>query len=652
MNDSEIDALADKLRQAAKAYYDSDELLMPDAEYDSGIEQLRMTVEEHPECGDAFDDLLLQVAAGQSAGGDVTHPSIMGSMTKVVGLDAVTEFVDSVGGPVVVEPKLDGLAIRAVYEQGKLSLVATRGDGHTGEDITQRVRNLKFLPDTLTTNASVEVRGEVFMGDANFPTANRVRTADGSAAFVNPRNAAAGILRKGDPSYQGLLTFAAYTVTTDAALDYHEALAVADENGITVASNLFTDLADEPTTDPDEVLERIALLDDRRDTLGFPIDGAVIKADRTSDRERMGEGSKAPKWAVAYKYEAESAETTVVGITTDVGRTGRLAIRIQVDPVFVGGTTVTYASGHNVSWMQERDIRVGDTVKIKRANDVIPYVEDVLLDQRPADTQQWEPPKKDPLGNDWDKSTLLWRSTSPELSVLGRIVYAVSRDCLDVEFLGTEIAAALVEQGLVTTIDQLFTLSADTLADLELDSGRVVGRKTADKIMSELEQAKSAPWNRVITALGIRGTGRTMGRRLAAAFTTMDDLTAASADDLAQVDGIGKIKADMIREGLDDLSTRGVIDGLKAAGVTLQSDSGDTTAKPLDGQTVVVTGSVPGLNRTQVQERVESLGGKSSGSVSTNTHLLVADPSATSSKVTKAQKLGVRIISPEEFLAL
>lgn len=652
MNGSEIDALADKLRQAAKSYYDSAELLMSDVEYDAGIEQLRMAVRANPDYGDQFDDLLLQVAAGQSAGGDVTHPSMMGSMTKVIGLDAVTEFVASVGGPVVVEPKLDGLAIRAVYEHGRLTLVATRGDGHTGEDITQQVRNLEFLPDTLTTDTSLEVRGEVFMGDANFPTANCIRTIDGSTAFVNPRNAAAGILRKGDTSYRGLLTFAAYTVTTDGTLDYHEAQQVAGDNGITVAGSLFTDLADDPTTDPDVVLKRIALLDEHRDTLGFPIDGAVVKADRTSDRERMGEGSKAPKWAVAYKYEAESAETTVVGITTDVGRTGRLAIRIQVTPVFVGGTTVTYASGHNVSWMQERDIRVGDTVKIKRANDVIPYVEDVLLDLRPADAKVWQPPEKDPLGNDWDKSTLLWRSTSPELSVLGRIVYAVGRDCLDVEFLGTEIAAALVEQGMVSTIDQLFTLTDDALAELELDSGRVVGSKTATKIIAELEQAKSAPWNRVITALGIRGTGRTMGRRLAAAFTTMDSLLSASVDDLAQVDGIGKVKAAMIREGLDDLSSRGVIDGLKSAGVTMQADTGATAAKPLDGKTIVVTGSVPGLNRTQVQERIEKLGGKSSGSVSTNTSLLVADPAATSSKVTKAQTLGVPIISPDEFLAL
>lgn len=651
----DLHELADRLRDAARAYYDTDTLLMSDEEYDDGIEQLRIAVAEDPALDGTFDDLLTSVAGGQSAGGDVTHSTMMGSLAKVISQDDVAAFVERIEAPVVVEPKLDGLALRAVYTNGQLTQVAKRGDGLTGEDITAKARNLNFLPDTLVgVPASMEVRGEVFIRTDDFATANEVRVSAGGATFVNERNAASGILNRGDGAYAGVMTFAVYDVLLPEPQDtYSDALEVARQAGFTVISALIPELDTHEATDVETVMKRVDRIGELRQNLGFPIDGAVVKANRFADRERLGVGSKDPHWAVAYKYKPDTATTTVAGITTDVGKTGRLSIRIQVDPVFVGGTTISYASGHNVSWMQAKDVRVGDTVVVKRANDVIPYVDKVLLEQRPEGAEAWVPPEKDPAGNDWDKSTLLWRSTTPELSVLGLLEYGVSRDCLDIEGIGSEIAAALVEQGLVTDISGLFTLTRDQLSTLELDSGRVVGEKTADKIMAEIQGAKEAAWNRVITALGIRATGRTMGRRLAAAFPNMSALRSATVDDLATVDGIGTKKAAVIREGLDKLDTNGVLDRLDTAGVNMGDNGGDTSGpRPLDGEAVVVTGSVPGLNRTQVQERIESLGGRASGSVSTSTTLLVADPAATSSKVTKAKKLGIRIISPEEFLNL
>ena len=440
---------------------------------------------------------------------------------------------------------------------------------------------------------------------------------------------------------------------------YSARLTVVEQAGIGTARALAPWLAGgEPvvlTGEPGTVAVRsaVAALAERRPDLGFPIDGIVVKADLDADRERLGSGSRTPRWSVAYKYEAETAVTRVVAITTGVGRTGRLAIRVEVEPVFVGGTTITFATGHNATWMLEKDVRVGDTVVIKRANDVIPYIESVVLDERPADSTPWTPPATDPNGGEWDKSTLLWRSTDPSLSVGATIRYAVSRDALDIEGIGTEIVESLVEQGLVADVADLFSLDVETLTSLPLGEGRMLGAKNAVKIAAEIERAKGAAWNRVITALGIRMTGRTMGRRLAAAIPTLDLLRAATALDLAAVDGVGPIRAAAIREGLDDLEARGVLGRLAAAGVHTGTapDPEDTVALPLAGMTVVVSGAVPGYSRTTVAELVEANGGKASSSVSSATSLLVSEPS-TSSKYVKATDLGVRIVTPAEFLEM
>ncbi len=440
---------------------------------------------------------------------------------------------------------------------------------------------------------------------------------------------------------------------------YGVRLTVVEQAGVGTARALAPWLAGgEPvvlTGEPGTVAVRaaVAALAERRPDLGFPIDGIVVKADLDVDRARLGSGSRTPRWSVAYKYEAETAVTRVVAITTGVGRTGRLAIRVEVEPVFVGGTTITFATGHNATWMLEKDVRVGDTVVIKRANDVIPYIESVVLDERPAGSAPWTPPATDPNGGEWDKSTLLWRSTDPSLSVGATIRYAVSRDALDIEGIGTEIVESLVEQGLVADVADLFSLDAPTLTSLPLGEGRMLGAKNAVKIAAEIERAKGAAWNRVITALGIRMTGRTMGRRLAAAIPTLELLRAATARDLAAVDGIGPIRAAAIREGLDDLEARGVLERLAAAGVHTGTapDPDEAAALPLAGMTVVVSGSVPGYSRTTVAELVEANGGKASSSVSSATSLLVSEPS-TSSKYVKATDLGVRIVTPAEFLEM
>lgn len=652
-------SLGERLRVAARAYYDGTEQLMTDAEYDAGIAAIEARVAASPAEADDYADLLTKVAAGQSKGGDVTHPTRMGSLEKADGREGLTAFVTSITGPVAVEPKLDGLAIRAEYDaEGRLVLVATRGTGTTGEDITRSGLHLRIqgLPRRIDPTYGVRrVRGEVYCADADFLRAQTVRTSLGGAPFVNSRNAAAGILRKGDKAYAGILSFAAYSagVTRPPASGlYTDAIRVAADAGIGTAAALldFLHPVDSGANDLDDVLAQVDALESQRATIGFPIDGIVIKANAAADRTRLGEGDRAPKWALAYKYAAETGITKVVEVRTTIGRTGRMGIQIEVEPVFVGGTTITYASGHNPTWMAERDVRIGDTVVIARANDVIPYIQSVVLDARPADSQPWTPPQTDPAGEPWDKSTLLWRSVSPEFSVLGTVVYATRPEMLDVEGIGVEIATALVSGGHVNDIADLFALDVATLTTLPMGEGRTLGAKNAAKIVAELDRAKSAPWNRVITALGIRMTGRTAGRRLAAAFPTMDALRAATVADIAAVDGFGEVKATAIRAGLDDLAGRGVLDRLAAAGVNMGAERIEGAAGPLAGMTLVVSGSVPGHSRTTIAEAIEAAGGKASSSVSASTSLLVSPPSSTG-KYVKAQSLGVQIADPEKFAA-
>ena len=425
-----------------------------------------------------------------------------------------------------------------------------------------------------------------------------------------------------------------------------------ERSGITSARSLLLDRVNAATTDPEQAVADINYMGENRATLGFPIDGAVIKAATVEGRIALGDGSRAPKWAMAFKYAPTEVPTTVVAIHETIGKTGRLGLQMEFVPVMVDGSEVRFSSAHNVQWLLARDIRIGDTVMLVKRGDVIPYPEYVILDRRPADSLPWEPPATDPLGNEWDKSTKLWRSTSPELSVVGAIAYAASREVYHIEGLGVEIATALVESDIVNDVADLFTLDVPTLANTPLDGGRLVGEKVATKIIAEIEKAKGASFNRVLTGLAIRTLGRTFGRRLAAAFPTMDALRNATLADLAALEGVGVKKAAIIRAGLDSAIERGVLDRLAAAGVNMGAEptaaSGDL---PLRGMTVVISGSIPGLSRTEAQEVVEANGGKSSSSVSKTTSLLVSEPS-TSSKYVKAQSLGVKIVEPTEFLAM
>lgn len=661
MNQTDFNTIVDRLVAAADAYYNGTDELMTDAEYDNLLGQVEIALAEQPGWADTrTDGLFNKVAAGTSKGGDVKHPERMLSLGKVKTLADVEKFIESAGGinSVVFEPKMDGLAVRVVYKNGRLAQMVTRGDGSTGEDITSGVI-IAGLPKDVDWDHDFEVRGEVYMTTEDFEVAQSVRVADGEEPFKNSRNAVAGVLRKADTRMP--LSFAAYDAKNLGSTHHVGRMEHLYHLGFNTVHILAQQQAMLMGVGGAE--KTINLFGEARATVNYPTDGIVITANEDSDRERMGIGSRVPRYAVAYKYEAESSTTVVRDIELTIGRTGRLALRAKVDPTEVSGTTITYASLHNVGWLTEQDIRIGDTVKVLRANDVIPRVESPDLTLRPADSQPWVAPEVCPqCGGEFDKTTELWRCTSPECSVQGRIEYAVSRDALDVEGMSTAIVTALVETELVTTVADLFDLTADQLADLALGETttggiRRLGATNAGKIMTEIEKAKGAALNRVITSLGIRMTGRTMSRRLAAHFGSLSAFAGATTIDLLNVEGVGVGRAETIRWEIEML--RPTIERLIALGMGAPAPASDEGASAggsvLAGMSVVVTGKMTGpldgKSRNEMNELIEANGGKASGSVSKNTSLLVCGEPG-SSKYVKAESLGVKIVTPDEFASM
>ncbi|MBB2948518.1 DNA ligase (NAD+) [Actinoplanes lutulentus] len=639
----EFDQSVAEARKAAQAYYDSGDVVMTDADYDVLADRIAASLKANPDWDD--QGVTTEVAAGSSAGGDVRHPTPMLSLDKITTADEVTEFVATLGGDgCLVEVKLDGLAIRAEYVEGRLTLAALRGDGSTGEDVTAQVRKgVAGLPVALTGDWTGEVRGEVYMTVADFETASANRVAAGAKAFVNSRGAVAGSIRSIDRTYDTPMTFAAYDVS--GTFDSHlERMAFAAGLGFPAACDLIPSVAGERFT-AEEVTAAIDEIGSHRADLVFPIDGAVIKANREVTRRRLGLASRTPYWAAAFKYPPDTAATVLRDIEVRVGRTGRITLRAVIDPVYVAGTTVTRATLHNPQWVLDQGLAIGQTVAVWRAGDVIPRVTTPIGEQ-PHGLTPWTPPEVCPqCGEPWDKSSLLWRCHTASCSVVGAITYAASRECLDVDGLGEEIVIALAEAGLVKDLASLFDVTLDQFTTLRTgDGSRQVGASTAGRIMTGLTRAREQPFNRVITALGIRMTGRSVGRWLASRFKTMDALRAATVEEIAEIDKMGLIKAQHVVDGLVAMSD--VIDRLAAHGLSMAVVD-DGSAKPLAGQVYVVSGSVPGYTRTTVNERIEALGGTASGSVSAKTTALVTAETGTT-KAKKAQ-LEIPILDPEEF---
>lgn len=662
-----------EVRAAATTYYSGSELLMDDAAYDALLARVAATEATRPGWK-AADSPTEAVAAGAGVVGDVEHSSPMLSLDNVFDEETLRRWgaklerlLGRPAGGYTVEPKIDGLAVAVRYVDGALALVATRGDGRAGEDVTGQARRAVGLPARLNEPVTVEIRGEVFMTDADFAAANLLRTGHGEPAFAHPRSAAAGTLRAVDRAYDAPLSFLAYAVHgqdgDDEPVPHSAAMARVSELGVATTA---TSAAGMPLcANLDEVIAAVATLQARRGELGFGVDGAVIKADLPADRELAGFSSRAPRWGIAYKFPADTRTTRLRGIEVQVGRTGVITPVAVLEPVVVGGVTVTSATLHNFDDLTRRNVRVGDTVFVRRAGDVIPEITGAKLDERPADSAPFEPPALCPrCGGDIDRAQKRWRCTRGRAcGAHESLAYYTARDSMDIEGLGDKIINMLVAAGLVTDPADLYDLDVPSLIGLER-----MGDVSASKLVANIQASKDRPLSRVLTGLGVRMTGRSISRRLARHFGTMRALLDATVEDLQRVDGIGPERAVTIAAELAELAP--VIAKLAARGVNMTEPGSpaltDTDppgasgppAAPLplrkpDGtpMTVVVTGSVPGLTRTEGNEAVEILGGKSSGSVSKRTDLVIVGDGA-GSKADKAEQLGIRILTADQFAAL
>jgi len=646
-----------------RAYYVLDNPEIPDAEFDKLFRELQDIEAAHPEL--AAPDSPTQRVGGAPLPEfrQVTHGMPMLSLNNAFTAEEATAFDrrcrEALGAEQVdyaCEPKFDGLAITLRYEQGVFVRGATRGDGYTGEDVTRNLRTVRNIPLRLSGSGFpdvLEVRGEVLMLRADFERLNERQRAAGEKLFANPRNAAAGSLRQLDPKVTATrpLRFFAYGVADVTAVSpaptFHSSLMER------LASWGFPLAVERAVAQGAAGLlgyyEKIGAL---RRGLRYDIDGVVYKVNRIADQEKLGYVSRAPRFAIAHKFPAEEALTTVEAIEVQVGRTGAITPVARLAPVFVGGVTVTNATLHNEDEVRRKDVRTGDTVIVRRAGDVIPEVVAVVAEKRPILAPEFVMPKKCPVCGsaiERPEDEAIARCTGGLFCPAQRkqaLLHFASRRAMDIEGLGEKLVDQLVESGAVKTPDDLYRLSVATLARLER-----MAEKSAANLVAAIEKSKHTTLARFIFALGIRNVGEATAKDLARHFGTLAALTAADAAALERVPDVGPVVAASIRRFFAEPHNLGVIDDLLKAGVAPAETEGLAADLPLAGKTFVLTGTLPTLTREAAKELIEARGGKVAGSVSKKTDYVVAGAEA-GAKFTKAQELGITILDESQLKEL
>ena len=648
-------------------YYVLDNPTIPDAEYDKLLRELQQIEQDHPQLITADSPAQRVGAVPLKAFSQITHKIPMLSLNNAFDDAEVEAFdrrvceglsVDSV--EYAVEPKFDGLAVSLRYEDGMLKTGATRGDGYTGEDITSNLKTIKSIPLSLpvrTPPSLLEVRGEVLMLKADFLALNQRQLAKGEKEFANPRNAAAGSLRQLDPGITATrrLTFFAYGIG-----EYQNAHMPQDKHSQVMAylAALHFPVAKECTvvTGLQELLAYYQAIGAQRESLPYDIDGVVYKVNALLQQEQLGFVSRAPRFAIAHKFPAQEAVTQLLDIDVQVGRTGALTPVARLKPVFVGGVTVTNATLHNADEIERKDVRIGDTVIVRRAGDVIPEVVSVILDKRPVDAQVFAMPAHCPVCG--AKAVRLpgeavSRCTGGLFCPAQRkqaILHFASRRAMDIEGLGDKLADQMVDNAIVRTPADLYKLGLTALANLER-----MADKSANNILSAIEKSKQTTLARFIYALGIRNVGEATAKELAAHLGSLDRLIEADNERLQQIPDIGPVVAQSIVDFFAEQHNCEVIEQLRASGVHWDEHAGEpelsSAAALLQGKTFVLTGTLPNMSREEAKESIESLGGKVTGSVSKKTDYVVvgADPG---SKYDKALSLGITILDEAELQAL
>lgn len=655
-----IEQLRTEIERHNYRYYVLDEPSVPDAEYDRLMRELQSLEEENP--GLRSPDSPTQRVGGQPLGGfeEVRHRTPMLSLANAFSGEEVEAFhervikgLETAHADYVAEPKLDGVAISLRYEDGRLVQAATRGDGATGEDVTRNVRTIGAIPLKLQSGAgwpaALEVRGEIYMPLAGFRAYNQKARAAGQKELVNPRNAAAGSLRQLDSriTAQRPLAFYAYSVVADDSMpeSHYEQLQSLRRWGFPVNPEIRR------VRDAQGCLDYYRELGEKRDGLAYDIDGVVFKLEMREQQKTLGFVSRAPRWAIAQKFPAQEEITRLIAIDIQVGRTGALTPVARLEPVFVGGVTVTNATLHNLDEIQRKDVRAGDWVVVRRAGDVIPEVARVVMERREGEPEAFEMPGSCPVCGsavEREEGEAAFRCTGGLFCGAQRtrsIQHFASRKAMDIEGLGEKLVDQLVETGLVNSIADLYTLDRGRLAGLER-----MGEKSADNLLAELQRSKSPELGRLLYALGIREVGEVTAASLARHFASLYRIAQASEEELVEVADVGPIVAGHVHVFFREPHNLQVLKDLEAAGLQWQAVEVNEGEQPLAGQTWVLTGAL-GMPRARAKSMLESLGARVTGSVSARTSVVLAGEAA-GSKLRKAESLGIEVVDEETFITL
>ena len=649
---SEMKTLRETLSEAGYRYYVLDDPTMEDYEYDRLLRRLEELEAAHPE--EITPDSPTQRVGGAALESftQVTHPVPLESLQDVFSPEEVEEFAKRMEEALEtasysIEPKVDGLSVALEYRDGVFVQGATRGDGRVGEDVTENLRTIKSIPMTLPDKLPrLIVRGEVFMPKNVFHKLNRQREENGEPLFANPRNAAAGSLRQLDPKVcaKRLLDIRVFNLQ----LAEGRTFASHSETLEYIASQGFRTIPHKVLDRVEDVNAEIVRLGDSREELPFDMDGAVVKVNSLSERAAIGSTAKCPRWAVAYKYPPEQKPSRVLEIVVQVGRTGVLTPKVVVEPVRLAGTTVTNATLHNQDFIEEKDIRVGDTVVLQKAGEIIPEVVAVLKDLRPENTEPYRFPEAcpvcgAPVVRDEDGAAIRCTGAECPAQLHRNLTHFASRGAMDIAGLGIAVVENLVGADLVKTPGDLYFLEADKVAGLER-----MGKRSAQKLLSAIEASKSRELSRLLFAFGIRQVGEKAAKLLARRFHTLEALEQATLEELTAIDDVGEITAQSLLDWLSRSQSQHLIARLREAGVNMtEPDQGED--QRFAGMTFVLTGALEKFTRDEAAAMIEARGGKSAGSVSKKTAYVVAGENA-GSKLRKAQELGIPVLTEDEFL--
>lgn len=665
MNIKEAKERAEYLRaaitRAAELYYEKDAPEISDYEYDAMFRELTELEEQYPE-------LDLPTSPTKRVGGKAldkfekfTHKVRMGSLTDVFSYEELADFIEKTNATVgdaeySVEPKIDGLSVSLIYENGVFVKGATRGDGLVGEDVTANLRTVKSIPLELRERLPyLCVRGEVYMPRSVFDELNEARAEEGLALFANPRNAAAGSLRQLDPRIAASRRLEIFIFNLQEGSLYPdgrecathtEALERLSELGFTVLPERVC------VRGYGAVAAHVRYLGELRSDASFDMDGAVVKLDSLADRRTVGEGTSTPKWAVAYKYPPEEKRTRLISVDIQVGRTGVLTPTANLEPVRLAGTTVSRATLHNVNYIKERDIRIGDVVVVRKAGEIIPEIVESIKSEREGELPEFEMPTVcpscgEPVIRDERGDGAATRCVNPACpaQTARGIVHFASKGAMNIDGLGPQVVELLLREGKITDVTDLYTLKVEDIEGLER-----MGKKSAENLVSAIEESKSRGLERLLYALGIRQVGEVAAEEIAVRMRTLDAVMNASAEDFASMNDIGEITASAIVDFFANEKMRDLCKRLESLGFKTDAVA-EEKLSTLEGLTFVLTGALPTMTRDEASAIIKKNGGKVSGSVSKKTSYVLAGEEA-GSKLTKARELGVTVISEEEFLKM